>query len=196
MAETYTSGGLALPVYSDMAVARTHKEIVAAAQTDASTFFRRISIDICGDDSVSDDIEDFNVESLLDTADTGFRRMAAFCGANVVEHEWALYRPSDFNKRNYMDFHEWSKTYKFIPEGTLLIAEVERIGNAETVSRHSTTGSDLEAAESIYRQQTHTGGYYMGDMDPRQFVKSPDATNPLDEQLTLVDIDIFLSKKR
>lgn len=116
--------GLDLPVYDADAEVLSSKDemMIAAAKAGKRHFVRTVSITGEGYDSL---------KQVLDTSDRELERIAELTHAEVIDHEWGLYRPGF---KPLADQVPVVRPRNLLPAGMLLVAEVEVIQNARPLN--------------------------------------------------------------
>jgi hypothetical protein len=165
--------GCDLPVVSaDTNIAETKQDMREAARSGKKEFWRRIDISRPSSSIFA------NVNQLLQEGDAHLSLFAKFCGAVVVQHEWAL-APTDDIYPVYYDTlsiprqHRVIALVKTIPGALGINVQPERLGLT----------TDIHHGYEQYAEVCQE--YRLSDQKPEQFVTE----GPESLDLHLVDIE-------
>ena len=143
-----------------------------------------------------------SLDKVLKTTDEQLDILAERCGAFVIEHEWGLYRPPEEERRRFSYYRPSRRVHALnIPQGHILVAEVNRLRNTRSLATSPDDKYRIDAAGQAYDADTSVGNWklgdvfgYMGNMaisPSRQFKIGEDSAALISpgEQIHLVDIE-------
>jgi len=141
-----------------------------------------------------------SLKKLLAITDTELKAAAKFCGATVIGHNWGLvYDPEGVHYSNIGQYELCGRASGLVPKDHFLVAEIDILRDAtdmrllntrKILGQHATRAAKVGIGTKLYHIASHTEGYRLWDIIPKQFVIGRHEENDGEEISTwLVDIE-------